>query len=161
MGLYRVQQFMRTIGGPKQPPDLGECAGLLNAQQAALFSSMALVDQYHCLAVARALAAQGFSDPELLQAALIHDVGKSVTPIAVWERVAHVLLLRIAPGMVGRLGSSRPGWPGHGLFILARHMPLGADLALRAGFSPAVVALVRGEGDAALHDALRRADDTH
>ena len=157
---YRIRQFVRTVRQPQAPPDLGRLAGLLSAEQRALFSSLAVVDQYHCLAVAQALAAQGHEQPDLLRAALVHDIGKARAHISTWERVAHVLLMRCAPTLAGRLGSARAGEGGHGLYVLAHHAALGGDLAAQAGLAPAVVALVRGDGDPQLQAALRDADDT-
>ena len=159
--LQRVRQFVRAVSGPRVVPDLGEMGALLTDEQKRLFISLAAVDQRHSLAVARALATQGETDPELLQAALMHDVGKSLGRIAVWERVAYVLLLRYAPLLVGRIGSAQSGALGHGLFLLAHHAELGAQLAAQAGFSAQVVALVRGTGDPRRQTALRDADDMH
>jgi putative nucleotidyltransferase with HDIG domain len=134
---------------------------LLTDEQQALFASLAVVDQRHSMAVARALASHGETDPDLLRAALMHDIGKSLGRIAVWERVAHVLLLCVTPRLVGRIGSKRAGGAGHGLYLLAHHAELGAQIAAQAGFSPEVVALVRGDGDARQQNALHAADDTH
>jgi hypothetical protein len=158
--LYRTRQFTRALWGSTTPPDLGSSAGLLGPSQHALFRTMAPVDQEHCLRVVAALAEHGDASPDLLRAALVHDAGKSTARIAVWERVAHVLMLRFSPALIGRIGSPHGGL-GHGLYVLAHHAEIGARLAAAAGFSPAVVALVRGDGDPALQSALRRADDTN
>lgn len=158
--LYRIRQFVRAAGKQGPPPDLGEMAGLLTADQRRLFAAMAVVDQEHCLRVARTLRAAGHSERSLLQAALLHDCGKSVTRIAVWERVAHVLLQRLAPALPGRLGSSRPGGVGHGLHVLAHHTALGAELAAQAGCPPETIDLLRGAGEPRLQSALAQADDT-
>jgi len=158
---YRLRQFLRTAGVPHTPPDLGSFANLLTPEQYALFTAMAVADQWHCLAVARALAAQGEENADLLRAALIHDVGKSLAHIGLWERVVHVLIARLTPHLVGRLGSARPdGW-GHGLYVLAYHASLGAELAAQAGFSSVTVALVRGDGEPCMQALLNRADDEH
>jgi hypothetical protein len=161
MGIrYRTQQFVRAVMGPDTLPELGSFADLLLPLQRSLFRAMAPVDQAHCLRVAAALAQQGDAPPDLLRAALIHDAGKSAAHIAVWERVAHVLILHLAPALVGRIGSPHEGF-GHGLYALAHHAETGAGLAAAAGFSPVVVSLVRGDGDPALQSALRHADDTN
>lgn len=156
----RVRQFVWAVSGPSTPPDLGELGVLLADEQKRLFLALAAVDQRHSLAVARALAAQGETDAELLQAALMHDIGKSLGHIAVWERVAHVLLSHYAPRLVGRIGSAQRSGPGHGLYVLAHQAESGAQLAEQAGFSPDVVALVRGTGDLRRQTALNAADDT-
>ncbi len=162
MGIrYRLWQFVQAVRGPSKPPDLGPFADLLTTEQTKLFASMAIVDQHHCLAVAQALAAQGLRQPDLLRAALIHDVGKSLGCIRLWERVVYVLLRCFAPGMIRRMGSAQPGRFGHGLYLLAHHADLGAQLAAEVGFSEATVRFVRGRGDADLQEALRRADDSH
>lgn len=156
---YRVGQFARALWGPRRPPDLDEFAGLLSAPQERLFHTMAVVDQRHCLAVARALVARGVEAPAVMQAALLHDLGKSTAQIQVWERVAHVLLRRLAPQLVSRVGSSRPGDFGHGLYVLAHHAQVGAALAEGAGASQAAVALLRGAGDPAMQALLQQTDD--
>jgi hypothetical protein len=161
MGIrYRTRQFVRTVMGPATPPGLGDFADLLSPSQTALFRAMAPVDQEHCLRVAAALARQCHASPDLLRAALIHDAGKSTAHIAVWERVAHVLMLHFTPALVGRVGSPGGGF-GHGLYVLAHHAETGARLSAAAGFAPAVVALVRGVGDPPMQRALRLADDTN
>ncbi len=158
--LYRVQQFLRTALPAGAPPDPGELAAVLSPEQRKLFAAMAVVDQRHCLRVAQALRDAGHSEPALLQAALLHDCGKSLAHISVWERVAFVLLQRLAPWVVGRIAAPTPGRRSSGLSVLAHHAALGAHLAEQAGCSPAAVALLRGEGDPALQAALARADDT-
>ena len=158
---YRVGQFVHALRVSGAPPELGPFAHLLTAQQKALFATMAHVDQRHCLAVARALPADAYSGRDILCAALMHDIGKAIAPIAIWERVAYVVLSRCAPRLVGRLGAPRRGGFGHGLYVLAHHAELGASMAAQAGFSEATVALLRGAGDADLQAALQRADDSH
>lgn len=159
--LYRVKQFLRRMVGPQEPPDLGDFAALLTAEQKTVFGAMDAVDQQHCLAVAKALVAQGYTQTNLLQAGLLHDIGKSLGRIALWERVAYVLLSRWAPRLVGRVGSAQAGGVWHGLHLLAHHAELGAGLAAQAGSSPDVVALVHGDGNPQLQMALWQADDTH
>jgi len=158
---YRVGQFWRAVAGSGAALELGELGGLLSTEQQALFRTMSAVDQRHCVAVARSLTSHGYQQPDLLLAALFHDVGKSLATISVWERVAHVLLLRFAPGLVARLGSEQPGGLAHGLYVLAHHSDWGADLAERAGLPAGAVALMRGAGDAQMLAALRQADDRH
>lgn len=158
---YRVRQFLRALFGPRTSPDLADLAGLLTAEQKALFAAMAAGDQHHCLSVAQGLAAAGQTDPDLLRAALVHDAGKSVAHVAVWERVAHVLISRWDPALASRLGSPHQGGFAHGLYVLAHHAELGAGLATRAGFPAPTVALLRGAGDPQMQAALDAADDSN
>ena len=48
-------------------------------------------EQAHAVSVYRQLVAQGETSSDLLAAALLHDVGKSLSPLRLWERVLIVL----------------------------------------------------------------------
>ncbi len=118
----------------------------------ALFSSMPRTEQHHGVHVCRVLEQQGFGDRDLLAAALLHDVGKTVAPLSLWERVSVVLVERFAP----RLATEWVEAPADELvpvgvrrgFVVHRHHPAwGADLAARAGATPRTVAWIRQHHD--------------
>jgi len=155
---YRVRQFVRALTESRAPPDLGSFASLLTPEQLALFATMAPADQHHCLAVAKTLAEDGWTDSDLLRAALMHDVGKSLAHIGLWQRVVYVLVCRWAPGLLPRLSAWGSRGVTKGLYILAHHGELGAELAARAGLPERVASLVRGNGERDLQAALRWAD---
>ncbi|MBI3964593.1 MAG: HD domain-containing protein [Chloroflexi bacterium] len=142
-------------------------AKMLTPRLAELFQRMQHGDQVHSIAVAQRLEAGGVTDRELLQAALLHDVGKSLARVRLWHRMAHVLLRAFLPRRrIGRRAAAASSWL-HPLWILEHHPRLGADLAASAGASRRVVSLVRrhqsDEGaPAERRDDLRRlreADD--
>jgi hypothetical protein len=118
---------------------------------AALFVRMPRPYQWHALNVARRLLAQGQRDPILLQAALLHDVGKwdpaTGRRVRLLPRIATVLLRR-APGgprLLHRIGSGPPSagsWR-YPWYLQGHHPALGAALAARHGARPEVVALIR------------------
>ena len=56
----------------------------------------------------RWLAERGFTRLELLQAALLHDVGKSSAPINLAERVEAVLVRWLLPGCYARWAQAEP-----------------------------------------------------
>ncbi|MGD8850543.1 MAG: HD domain-containing protein, partial [Anaerolineales bacterium] len=120
----------------------------------ALFKRMEPADQAHSIRVYRSLLEQGHSDPDLLTAALLHDVGKSLVTPNIWERVFYVLANRIAPGQVLRWGEAEAsGWKR--AFVIARKHPVwGADLARNHGATPAAVRLIKHhqDTDTALQD---------
>jgi hypothetical protein len=114
----------------------------LAPSQRDLFGEMSPIDQRHCLDVFNTLLRQGHSDPDLLQAALLHDVGKR--GIHLWHRVAGVLLEAFWPTLLEKLAVNRPkGWL-YGFYIYWYHADLGAELAERSGCSQYVVELIRG-----------------
>jgi hypothetical protein len=109
-----------------------------------LFSQLSRGEQAHSLQVLRALRQQGHTRPELLQAALLHDVGKVRAPLSLAGRVLVVLAGRFMPGLAARWGRAPAprGWP-RPFVTAARHPEWGAELCAAAGADPLVVSLVR------------------
>ncbi len=159
--IYRGRQFFGALRPRIDAGLLTEALGLLREPERQLFEAMTRRDQQHCLEVYRRLRAQGHDDHDLLTAALLHDVGKG--RVALWHRVAYVLLAAGAPGLLARLaapGEGR-GWR-QALYRCRHHAKLGAELARRAGSSPAAVALIGAEEvatDGGRLAALQAADD--
>jgi hypothetical protein len=105
-------------------------------------------EQAHALMVMRRLQAAGQIDPDLLTAALLHDVGKSLAPLSVWDRVGIVLFKRFHP--VADKEAKRPGGRGvrRALRVAAWHPAWGAELAAEAGAGPLTIELIRRHQDA-------------
>ncbi len=158
--LYRSRQFFGAVRPRVDPSLRDEAFRVLREPERRLFETMTLRDQQHGLAVYRRLRRQEHEDPDLLVAALLHDVGKG--RIALWHRVAFVLLEAWAPGLLRRLGTPGEGggWPAcGGLHRCLHHPELGAKLAQEAGSSDRVVALIRGDAPDEALAALWAADD--
>jgi len=138
-------------------------------------------DQRHCLDVFYTLHRAGRQEDTLLEAALLHDVGKSVHAcgphargpgidapdvktrrLTVWHRVAVVLMQHYAPGWLSGLASDGRGWKAP-FAVHARHAETSAQWAAEVGCSPIVVALIRGHHtpnpDNEQSAALQWADD--
>jgi len=140
---------------------------LLPPEGVALFNGMPRYDRRHALSVIHTLQQQGHDDPDLLAAALLHDVGKTGSAagrLRLWHRVLMVLAGALAPELIDRLGreSGRP--LRRAFFVQEHHAELGADLALKAGCSQATVELIRRHEMAGVPErdprgaALRAAD---
>jgi hypothetical protein len=85
----------------------------------------------------------GYDNPALLQAALLHDVGKSLgQPII--HRVLIVLLEAFWPAMLERLSTSpaRAGGWRRPFVVHAQHPAIGAEWAQSAGCDPLAVSLI-------------------
>ncbi len=143
--LYRSHQFFAALRPRVDTSLRDEAFHLLAEPQQRLFESMTPRDQQHCLNVYHHLREGDHDDPDLLTAALLHDAGKG--PVALWHRVAFVLLEAAAPALLRRVAQ-----PGDGaswretMYRCVHHEELGAQLARAAGCSERTVALIRGEG---------------
>jgi hypothetical protein len=157
---YRAGQFWRALFARPRSDDLAQAARLLPPDLLALFQQMQPGEQAHSLQVMRCLQNAGQADPDLLTAALLHDVGKICYPLWIWERVLIVLGCKLLPAQARRWGQATPaGW--RRAFVVAAHHPQwGAELAAKAGASPRVVALIgahQGLGEAtSLDESTRR-----
>jgi putative nucleotidyltransferase with HDIG domain len=130
---------------------------------------MSPAEQAHALRVFAALKMRGLDHPSLLEAALLHDVGKSLHPLYPWERAWVVLGNAFFPHRVEAWGQGEPkGWR-KAFAVGAQHAEWGAQMLTRAGADDLTVRLVRqhqtaspagfSAEEAALLDALIKADN--
>jgi len=138
----RVRQFLAAVRARVSDDEMAVLEQHLDPSQRELFWEMSPIDQRHCLDVFNNLLQQGHSDPDLLRAALLHDVGKR--GIRLWHRVASVLLEAFWPALLEKLAVNHPQSWLYGFYIYRYHADLSAELAERSGCSPSVVELVRG-----------------
>lgn len=127
-----------------------------------LFASMPVADRRHALDVADRLVARGHDAPDVLAAALLHDVAKG-RRMRLWHRVAGVLLEAFAPSLLRRLAVAQPDSWRHPFWLYLHHGPMSAELAASAGCSPTTTRLIGGlavgASEAQLLRALKAADD--
>jgi hypothetical protein len=150
---HRAWQFFRATLARVRQAEYALVSARLSAAQTALFCRMARCDRRHCLDVFYTLYEAGYRDDALLRAALIHDVGKSAGRLAVWHRVAVVLMQRFTPAWLARLAADGQGWKAP-FAVHVRHPQASAQWAAEAGCASDVVALIRG------HHELNPKDDT-
>jgi hypothetical protein len=72
--IYRIEQFVRAAGAWVRPEDLEDVRDILSPPELSLFEAMPRYDRRHGIAVLHMLQAQGHAEPELLVAALLHDL---------------------------------------------------------------------------------------
>ncbi len=99
---YRVRQFFSVAGAAFTPVDepyvIAKLAGQADpGTLLRLFRALTRAEQHHGIEVCRALERAGQVDPDLYVAALLHDVGKTVSPPRLWERVLVVLVEALSP----------------------------------------------------------------
>ena len=141
---YRVQQFWHAlVAQPFHAENRRVVNEYLGSQEQALFNQYSRSDQWHSYHVFCILQEAGHTQPDLLMAALLHDVGKSRMPLAIWERVLIVLAQVAMPHktmMWGRGNMKRWKRP---FIVKAQHPTWGAEMAQFAGCTPLAVALIR------------------
>jgi hypothetical protein len=170
----RARQFVRaTQARPLDVSELKYLQGVLTPAQFSLFRALPLYEQRHALNVCRTLTGAGFGyDLDLLQASLLHDLGKfdpaTGQAIPVWVKVVNVAAGKMAGPLYRhwreRQSSVRPGDWRYYFWLQAAHEARGAALAREAGGGPRVAALIgeskllQRQGDRAAL-ALEWADD--
>ncbi len=160
--VYRVRQFVAALNvwGFVEEAAL---RSYLSRAQITLFRTMPATEQRHALTVLRTLERKGYSEPPLAQAALLHDVGKVVTPptgsersqsITVWHRVAGVLLRAVQPALLDRIALNEPGSWRFPFYVLVHHAERSAEMCAAAGSDPLAVALIRWHHASPEHSGL-------
>jgi len=140
---HRLRQGLHALTAFARPLDEAEAAAVLPLPLLGLFRRMRRSEQQHSLRVLRVLQAQGHTHPDLLAAALLHDVGKSRYPLTIFGRVMVVLARAAWPRQAAVWGAGEPrGW--RRPFVIAQQHPIwSAEDVAAAGASPLVAALVR------------------
>ncbi len=166
---YRSRQFREALFAPYKRIPSEALLSQLTPAQLSLFQRMQPSEQTHAYRIFKRLETSGQSDPDLLAAALLHDVGKILHPLSIFDRVLIVLGKALIPKAARRWASGTP----HGLrlpfVVAANHADWGAELAYQAGSSVLCVELIRrhhdihrpnpGSHTEALLDALQAEDD--
>jgi len=144
---YRLRQFIRALVAKPTKEEILIVNQTLSPELQKKFYQLQSSEQKHSIEILKKLEAQGEKDPDLLMAALLHDVGKCLFPLRLWERVMIVLGQALFPNMVSKWGQGNvDGWERP--FVIARqHAEWGADLAKSAGASPLTVYLIRRHQD--------------
>lgn len=142
--LYRLGQFWRMwTAGPLPAAVRAEIAAVLTPQEMMLFNAFLPHDQWHSYRVWRTLQAAGQTQPDLLAAALLHDVGKTRLSLSLWERSLIVLAEAFLPRTVAAWGKEEMhGWR-RPFAVKRQHPAWGAEMARAAGCRPLTVSLIR------------------
>lgn len=173
MWQQRVRQVWAALHAVITDADRELVQAYLNEAEQALFWAMNLPDQYHCLGVVRSARqlAVGRADVEerfLIRLALLHDVGKKKGDVSTKDKIAMVLLHRLAPGVRkwgregrgGKVSNAR-----HAIHVYFHHPERSARLLAAAGCEAALVEAVKRHhkapeaGEPPELTLLRQADD--
>jgi hypothetical protein len=140
---YRVRQFWDALGANPTPAGLERAAELLNGDQIRLFLQLQPSEQAHALRVMEHLEARGETSPDLLVAALLHDVGKVRCPLRLWERILIVLGRAFFLHKAKTWSEGPPSGLRRAFVIAEKHPIWGAEMALEQGVSLLAANLIR------------------
>lgn len=139
----RLRQGLRALTAFTRPVDYALADAALNPAQRALFRRMKRAEQQHSVAVLRDLLAEAPVPPDLGVAALLHDVGKTRYPLAVWMKTETVLLKAFVPALARRWTAGDPRhWLKRGLIVSKFHPDWSAALVQPTGASELALWLI-------------------
>ena len=142
---YRVGQALQVVWSPVGPDDVAEAEHWLPPAAVALWQRQSPRDQAHALRVLHTLQAAGYTHPDLMAAALLHDVGKVEAGLRLWHRTLWVLANALCPSLARWL-TCRTGWR-YPFWVLAEHPCLGARLAREVGCTEGTAWLIAHHQD--------------
>lgn len=149
MGIrYRLRQLRANVSaGPLSDKARGEVSHWLIDTEQALFYRYAYADQWHCLRVLHTLEGAGYNHPDLMAAALLHDIGKVRSPLSIWDRTVIVMGGAFFPGRARLWGNGDLESWRRPFVARAKHPEWGAEMAESAGSRPIVIDLIRRHQD--------------
>ena len=164
---YRVLQFIHAFFPNIDSSEIKWVGNNLTPEACSLFMKQSRPEQRHALDVAKSLMndQHDFTQADfqnLLTAALLHDCGKSIVSISLWQRVFIVLMQKMPEPLWSRLERSST-FLALPLKIAAKHAIWGEDLARKAGLNPDICRLIREHHtpQTDLGRILERADNAH
>jgi len=141
---YRLGQFWRILTAvPLNDSARKAVTAVLTPAETALFDQLSANDQWHSFHVMQMLQSAGHSGPDLIKAALLHDVGKAGTRFSLWQRSLVVLAGVLLPWRTAVWGQGEAGGWRRPFAVKAQHPQWSAELAAQAGCSPRTVSLIR------------------
>ncbi|MGA2490156.1 MAG: HD domain-containing protein [Anaerolineales bacterium] len=166
---YRTRQFRNTLLGSRTRIPSEALSPYLTSAQLSLFRRMQPSEQMHAYSMFKSLEVTGHANPDLLAAALLHDVGKTLHPLSILERVTVILGKHLFRGAARQWATGMPSGLRRPFVVAAQHAEWGADLASQSGVTSQTVELIRHHHDAPLTNlgsqterllvALQSADD--
>jgi hypothetical protein len=145
---YRLAQFWWAVSAKGfQPKANSEIESTLSEAEYGLFARFSTADQRHSYQVYKTLCKAGYAQPDLLKAGILHDIGKTIVSLSVWEKSLTVIGEKFFPKLLSSWGRGNlQGWK-RPFVVRVQHPEWGARMAEDAGSSVLVVNLIRRHQD--------------
>lgn len=144
---YRVWQTAQAITANWRPVEDHIAADALPTPLYILFATMPRNDRQHHLRVYKQLIAQGHDHPALVQAALLHDVGKTRYRFNVLDRIWVVVIKTLLPRQFKKWGQGEPISWRRAVVISAQHPAWSAEMVAASGGDQLAVDLIARHQD--------------
>jgi hypothetical protein len=144
---YRSRQFWNALLRPELHVTSEAILPYLSPAQLILFRQLQPSEQVHAYQVFKHLEKAGEKDADLLVAALLHDVGKVLSPLSIFDRVIIVIGRRLFPKAAKRWGEGTASGLRRPFVVAAYHAEWGGELVEQAGATEAVIKLIRHHHD--------------
>jgi hypothetical protein len=151
----RVAQFWRHSSARVTAAERARAADVLGPELAPLFGGLPVNEQRHALDVLATLERMGEQDRVLLQAALLHDMGKASAGFSVVDRSLAVLLEAVAPAMFARLRDRLPDFQRR-YQAYRQHAAIGAARLEQLGATELAAVIAEHHAPAPLLERTRR-----
>lgn len=146
---YRIKQFSKALFPSISPLEIEWIKKILPAKAFSLFCKQALPEQHHALEVTKSLKdilkSLDFRPEEcedLLIASLLHDCGKSLVKLYLWQKIL-IVLIKGCPLPIKKYIETKPGFLTHTINIAHQHAKWGESLAKEAGLNEQICLLIR------------------
>jgi putative nucleotidyltransferase with HDIG domain len=142
---HLVRRWVSSLS--RAEPSVGDVewvTSVLTPGELGIWMTMAVADRRHSIVVARRFVELApDAGRAFVAAALLHDVGKSASNLSTTGRVIATIL----------------GPRGERFVTYHRHEEIGVEMCRRAGSHDETIAVLSGEGNPTMVEALRAADD--
>ncbi len=145
---YRAWQFWQAVKArPFTEKSKQEIGAILSEGELKLFKRQNISAQQHSYRVMRTLKSAGQDNPELLAAALLHDVGMTEVKTVWWDRPLVVLVETLFPEKSVRWAEGDLSSWRRPFVVRANHATWGAKAADGCGSSELTIELIRRHQD--------------
>lgn len=146
--LYRLRQGLSALFAFASPVDTALAADYLSPDLMKLFQRLKRGEQLHSLNVLRTVLQNGAHDRDLAVAALLHDVGKTRYPLAIWQKTLAVLVRAVSASLFARFSSGDPNHLLYRPFVVSiQHPTWSADMLRAASAGESAVWLAEHHQD--------------
>lgn len=158
--LARLNQGVIALRRRDEPDEIALTQRWLTPVQRAAFAKLPAHDRGHLIRVTRKLVDRGETSPDLIVAALLHDIGKvdGRYHVRLIDRTLNVLLARCSPSLLAWMASRDHPVPlCRGLMLAVHHPEIGSERARFLGCTARTIWLIKNHDNQAPEDPdLRR-----